>query len=71
VLLDPETREMYSLNPVGRIIWRELSERTVGALAQQVTGVFDAAHDRALEDVRRLLAELLEVGLILPSDDAL
>ena len=70
VLLDPETREMYSLNPVGRVIWRQLSERTVSALAHHLTEVFDIAYDRALDDVRRLLAELLEVGLIVPANDA-
>ena len=70
VLLDPETREMYSLNPVGRAIWRGLSERDVHALAHHVTEAFDAPYDRALDDVRLLLADLLDVGLILPSDDA-
>ncbi len=70
VLLDAETREMYSLNPVGRAVWQGLAERTVEEIAQDISGVFAAAHDRVLDDVRRLLAELLEVGLILPANDA-
>ena len=70
VLLDPETREMYSLNPVGRAIWRALSGHTVEALAGEITQAFDVEHDRALGDVRRILGELLEVGLIVPAGDA-
>jgi len=70
VLLDPETRQMYSLNPVGRAIWRALPERTVAALADEITRQFDVERERALEDVRRILGELLGVGLILPARDA-
>lgn len=70
VLLDPETREMYSLNPVGRAIWRALPDLTVAALADEVTRQFDVGRERALVDVRRILGELLGVGLILPTGDA-
>jgi hypothetical protein len=70
VLLDPETREMYSLNPVGRAIWRALPERTVSALATEVTHAFDVEYERALEDVRRILADLLATGLIVATGDA-
>jgi hypothetical protein len=70
VLLDPETREMYSLNATGRLIWRALPEHPVAALADRVTEAFDVARERALEDVRRILAELREAGLIAPSGDA-
>jgi hypothetical protein len=70
VLLDPETREMYSLNPVGRAIWRALSGHTVEVLAREITRAFDVDYDRALGDVRRILGELLEVGLIVPGGDA-
>ena len=70
VLLDPETRQMYSLNPVGRAIWRELSGHSVGTLVGEITRAFDVERDRALDDVRRILGELLEVGLIAPAGDA-
>jgi len=70
VLLDPETREMFSLNPVGRAIWRALPERTVAALASEVTRTFDVGYDQALQDVREVLGELLDAGLIVPAVDA-
>ena len=70
VLLDPETRQMYSLNPVGRAIWRALPEHTVAILAGEITRAFDVEHDRALGDVRRILGELLDVGLSVPAGDA-
>jgi hypothetical protein len=70
VLLDPETREMFSLNAVGRAIWRALPERTVTALATEVTRAFEVAYEPALADVRRILADLLAAGLIVASGDA-
>ena len=70
VLLDPETREMFSLNATGRVVWRALSEHPVGALAARITEAFDVSRERAEEDVRRILAELREAGLIAPSSDA-
>jgi hypothetical protein len=70
VLLDPETREMFSLNATGRVVWRALPEYPVVELATRITEVFDVSRERALEDVRRILAELREAGLIAPSSDA-
>ncbi len=70
VLLDPETRQMYSLNPVGRAIWRALPEHTVAALASAITRAFEVEYDRALSDVRYILGDLLELGLIVPAGDA-
>ena len=70
VLLDPETRQMYSLNPVGRAIWRGLPEHTVAALADEITRSFDVEYDRAVADVRRILGDLLDTGLIVAVRDA-
>jgi hypothetical protein len=70
VLLDPATREMYSLNPTGRVVWRELPAHTVGGLADRLTDAFDVERDRALGDVRRVLADLLASGLVAPLADA-
>ena len=70
VMLDPETREMFSLNSTGRLVWRALTGQPVAALATRITEAFDVTRERALEDVRRILAELREAGLITPSSDA-
>jgi len=70
VLLDPATREMFSLNAVGRAVWRALPGRPVDALAGDLAQAFDVTYETALDDVRRLLGELLEAGLIAPAGDA-
>jgi Coenzyme PQQ synthesis protein D (PqqD) len=70
VLLDPETREMYSLNPVGRAVWRALPELTVAAHAAALTQAFDVEYERALADVQRLLGDLLDADLIALVPDA-
>jgi len=70
VLLDPETREMYSLNAVGRAVWRALPGCTVAAVATEVTRAFDVEYGRALDDVRRVLGDLLATGLIVSAGDA-
>ena len=68
VLLDPETREMFSLNATGRVVWRALPGRTVADLAAEVTRIFDVEYDRALEDVRGVLGDLLAAGVIVPEN---
>jgi hypothetical protein len=70
VLLDPETREMFSLNATGRTVWRALPDHPVAAIATRITAAFDVSRERALEDVWRILADLRAAGLITPSGDA-
>jgi hypothetical protein len=70
VLLDPETREMFSLNATGRAVWRALPDQPVSAIATRIADQFDVTRERALEDVRRILAELRDAGLITASGDA-
>jgi len=67
VLLDPETREMFSLNATGRVVWRALPGR-VADLAAEVTRIFEVDGGRALEDVRGILGDLLAAGLVVPED---
>ncbi len=67
VLLDPATREMFSLNPAGRLVWQELARCTIGELADRVTAVFDVDRPRARADVRQVVADLAAVGLIVPA----
>jgi hypothetical protein len=63
ILLDPATEEMFSLNDVGRLIWRELDETPVEAIVDRVVGEFDVSHDVAAVDVRALLQQLLDARL--------
>ncbi|HEX7051156.1 MAG TPA: PqqD family protein [Longimicrobiales bacterium] len=64
VLLDPETQEMFSLNATGRCVWRALPAEGEAPLVAAVVAAYDVSPEAAEADVRRLLAELLEAGLI-------
>jgi hypothetical protein len=64
VLLDPASRQMFSLNATGRVVWRAIPDHDVNGLVQCVTVAFAVGHARALEDVRSLLEGLLDAGLI-------
>ncbi|HXV86071.1 MAG TPA: PqqD family protein [Gemmatimonadales bacterium] len=66
VLLDPETQEMFRLNRTGRDVWLHLSLADVAGLAGGLTQRFSVGREQAHQDVRVLLGELLEAGLILP-----
>lgn len=63
ILLDPTTEEMFSLNDVGRLIWRLLDEAPLEMIVVRVVGEFDVGHDVAAGDVRVLLQQLLDAGL--------
>jgi hypothetical protein len=67
VLLDPETRLMFSLNETGRAVWRALGE-SEDELARRISGHFAIGLEAAREDVHRLLDDLARAGLIVPRD---
>ena len=69
VLLDPETQEMFSLNETGRCIWRTLPAGEAPLIAALVAA-YDVSPAAAEADVRRLLTELLDAGLIEVRGDA-
>lgn len=65
VLLEPATGALFSLNEVGRVIWNELATASsTAAIAVTVTGAFEIDEATAEADVNRLVAELVEVGLV-------
>ena len=58
-------RSLFTLNQTGGFVWDRLAApRTVGELATALTGDFDVTFDRANEDVRRLLKQLLQEGCV-------
>ena len=69
ILLDPKTQEMFSLNETGRRVWRALPAGAE-ALVRDVVSAYDAAPEAVEADVRRLLDELLEAGLVEVRADA-
>jgi hypothetical protein len=65
VLLEPATGALFSLNEVGRVIWNELATASsIALIASAVTEVFEIDEATAEADVRRLVAELAEAGLV-------
>jgi hypothetical protein len=65
ILLDPATREMFSLNATGRVVWRALVEGGGRALAiARLTEAFDVEPDAASADVDALIARLAAAGLL-------
>ena len=64
ILLDPETQQMFSLNPVGRMIWQEIAARDVDGVADTIVDHFAVEKATALADVRELLTELFGAGLV-------
>jgi hypothetical protein len=63
ILLDPATQEMFSLNETGRRLWRALPAPET-ELVRAVVDAYDVSPDDAADDVRRLVAELLDRRLI-------
>jgi hypothetical protein len=67
ILLDPNTREMFSLNDTGTAAWRALPGRSLREVGDLLAASFEVAAEVATEDVRKLVARLVAAGLLLPS----
>lgn len=67
ILLDPATQEMFSLNAVGRCIWRGLDEAPLATVVECVLARFEVERAAAEADARALLERLLAAGLVLAS----
>jgi hypothetical protein len=65
VLLDIESGEYFSLNPVGSRIW-ELCDgtRSTAEIVSVICGEFDVAEDVATADAREILGELQNEKLV-------
>jgi hypothetical protein len=63
VLLNLESRQMYSLNKTGRYIWKHLPERGLIATLAELTQTFQVGESQALQDINELIQELMQNGL--------
>lgn len=63
VLLDPETRKMYTLNQTGRRVWRVLDGRSITEIARVISLEYQVDPERAAQDVETVVRDLLEAGL--------
>lgn len=69
VILNLEQGVYFGLDGVGARVWELLQEPTTpGAIADRVTAEYEVEAERCAADVRELLAELAEAGLIEVSD---
>ena len=65
VLLDLESEQYFGLNRVGTRIWQLLSEgMQLEDLVQQLLTEFDAPEDKLRSDIKSLMVDLLDSGLI-------
>ncbi len=66
ILLDLTTGTYFTLNPVGAVIWRALEAGdSVDAIVATVLAEFDADEPVVREDIRLLLDDLVDKGLVL------
>lgn len=68
VLLDPETQEMYSLNPTGRALWRALPAEGTHELVRALTDEFEVDPATAERDVIAWIDTLSQARLVLRSE---
>lgn len=65
VLLDVDSGEYFSLDPVGARIWQFCSgELTPGDIAEAVAREYDAPHEAVVGDVLELLTDLRAARLL-------
>jgi hypothetical protein len=69
VLMDIQGGSMLTLNPIGSIIWRQLSDgRSPGQIAEYLASEFSIPREQALADVNEFMQQLEAQQLILPSE---
>ena len=66
VIVDPQGRELLTLNPVGTLVWEALDgRRDVAELVDHLTTrIDDVPPEQARTDVAQFLAELNELHLV-------
>jgi hypothetical protein len=69
VLMDIQGGSMLTLNPIGSIIWQQLSDgRSPELIAEHLASEFGIARERALSDVKDFVQQLEGHHLIQQSD---
>ena len=68
VLLDPTSKQMFSLNAVGRLLWQELPKQGLQAALEQVTKSFEVTPEQARTDALALIENLTRRKLLEVTD---
>lgn len=65
VLLDMDSKHYFRLNDTGAFIWQALERRQpIDAIVDGLCDAFVVEREEAATEVERLLAELVEAGLV-------
>jgi hypothetical protein len=68
VLLNVDTSEYYSLDPVGALLWERLGKgEALEAAARAVAAEYGVPAARVQADARELIADLVAEGLLQPA----
>jgi predicted transcriptional regulator len=71
VLLNLESERYFGLDDVGTRVWRHLLEhRRLARVCKEMQKEYDVDESTLREDVLRLVAELLEAGIVTVEQDA-
>ena len=71
VLLDMDSKHYFRLNDTGAFIWKALERRQpVDAIVDGLGEAFVVEREEAVTEVERLLAELVEAGLVQSAGEA-
>lgn len=68
VLLDPTSKQMFSLNAVGRVLWQELPRRGLDGALEQITEAFEVTSEQARTDAVALIENLTKSKLLEVTD---
>jgi Coenzyme PQQ synthesis protein D (PqqD) len=64
VLLDPVSKQMFSLNTVGRLLWLELPRQGLDGVLEQITKSFAVSPEQARADAMGLIESLSKSKLL-------
>ena len=65
IVYDTVSNTLFRLNATSYFIWRTWEETAgIDAVTQRLTEVFDVSPETARSDVRKAVAEMLEIGLL-------
>src|ERR1051326_8286930 len=68
VLFDPHTMMAYPISSTGAIIWEACDgSHTAGQIVEDLLGIFDVSRDVVERDAGLFVANLLEIGLLIPA----
>jgi hypothetical protein len=64
VLLDPSSKQMFSLNAVGRLLWDQLPSLGLTGVLERIEATFEVGADRARTDAMALIENLVRANLL-------